>query len=177
MGDGALVLRIHIWDVALWLFPALHKLRRLLYFDAGLRVELQAMTTFDPSPSDPRIVAALAAREHLLAMFAMQDAEGLALLLADDLVVHAPHNAVADRASVLGFFRSGLMNYEDVETALDFVGVRGDKVVIMGLEVVRPQARAANTGKTVRRRFTDIWTGAGEDWRLFIRQATIIAVE
>jgi ketosteroid isomerase-like protein len=135
------------------------------------------MTKFDPTPADPRIVAALAAREQLLAMFANQDAEGLAPLLADDLLVHAPHNAVVDRASVLSFFRSGRMNYEDVVTELDLVGARGESVVIMGLEVVRPREDASNAGKTVQRRFTDIWSKVGEQWRLSVRQATIIAVE
>ncbi|WP_135212726.1 nuclear transport factor 2 family protein [Vitreimonas flagellata] len=135
------------------------------------------MTKFDPTAADPRIVGALAAREQLLAMFAVQNAEGLAPLLADDLLVNAPHNAVAERAAVLGFFRSGRMNYEDVVTELDFVGVRGESVVMMGLEVVRPREDASNAGKTVRRRFTDVWSRVGEQWRLSIRQATIIAVE
>ena len=135
------------------------------------------MTKFDPTPADPRIVATLDGREQLLAMFAAQDAEGFAPLLADDLLVHAPHNAVVDRAGVLGFFRSGLMNYEDVVTELDFAGVRGENVVLMGLEVIRPREGASNAGKTVRRRFTDVWNKVGEQWRLSVRQATIIAVE
>lgn len=135
------------------------------------------MTTFEPSPTDARIVAALAARERLLAMFAAQNAEGLAPLLAANLLVHAPHNAVVNRESVLALFRSGRMNYEDVTTELDFAGVRNEGVVLMGLEIVHPRAGAPNASKSVRRRFTDIWRNEGDEWRLHIRQATIISVE
>ena len=50
----------------------------------------------------------------------------------------------------------------------------------MGEEVVKPRATSANAnaGKTVRRRFTDVWRkDADGRWRLSVRQATITSVE
>jgi ketosteroid isomerase-like protein len=48
----------------------------------------------------------------------------------------------------------------------------------MGAEVVKPRDGAPNAGKTVRRRFTDVWRrDADGKWRLTIRHATITSIE
>ena len=88
-------------------------------------------------------------------------------------MVHSPLNTVVDRENVLARLRSGQISYErDVEENFEFVGVRGG-VVIMGEEVVHPIDNAPNAGKTVRRRFTDIWKNIDGVWKLAIRQATV----
>jgi ketosteroid isomerase-like protein len=47
----------------------------------------------------------------------------------------------------------------------------------MGEEVVEPRDTAANAGKTVRRRFTDVWRKEPDGrWRLTVRQATVTSV-
>jgi len=55
--------------------------------------------------------------------------------------------------------------------------VRGDLVVIMGEEVTRPKNDAPHAGAIEHRRFTDVWKQFDGDWRLLIRQATIIKLE
>lgn len=128
---------------------------------------------------DPVAAAALAARGELDDAFAAQDIEKVAALFAEDLVVNTPGNRVARREQVLGFFREGRMNYESGGGAtLEALDVRGDHVVLMGEEIVKPRETAANAGKTVRRRFTDVWRREADGkWRLTIRQATITSVE
>jgi ketosteroid isomerase-like protein len=70
------------------------------------------------------------------------------------------------------------MTYESVETTIEALEARGDHVVLMGEEVVRPRDAAANAGKTVRRRFTDVWRREPDGtWLLTIRQATITSVD
>jgi hypothetical protein len=46
----------------------------------------------------------------------------------------------------------------------------------MGLEILKPQADSQNAGKTVNRRFTNIWTRENGTWKLTVRQATIISI-
>ena len=121
---------------------------------------------------------ALAARGRLDEAFAAQDVDAVAALCATDLVVNTPANMVARREQVLGFFRAGRMNYESADVTVESVDARDDHVVIMGEEVVKPRDTAANAGKTVRRRFTDVWRRESDrKWRLSIRQATITSVE
>jgi ketosteroid isomerase-like protein len=127
---------------------------------------------------NPEIAAALAARARLDAAFAAQDAEETAALFARDLIVNAPSNRVARRDAVMGFFKAGRMDYESVTETIEALEARGDYVVMMGEEVVKPSETAPNPGKTVRRRFTDVWRKESDgQWRLTIRQATITSVE
>src|SRR3954463_10679412 len=107
------------------------------------------------------------------AAFAAQDIDAVAALFAQDVVVNTPGNRVARRDDVLGFFRAGRMDYEDAETTIEFIDARGDMVILMGGEVVRPRETAAHPGMTVHRRFTDAWRKDPDGrWRLAIRQAT-----
>ena len=126
----------------------------------------------------PVAAEAIAARQKLDAAFAAQDIDAISTLFAKDLVVNTPANRVARREQVLGFFRAGRMNYESANETIETLDVRGDQVVIMGEEVVKPRDTAANAGKTVRRRFTDVWRKESDGrWRLTIRQATITSVQ
>lgn len=126
----------------------------------------------------PVAAEALAARQQLDAGFAAQDVDAVSALCAKDLIVNTPANRVARLEQVLGFFKAGRMNYESADVTIEAVDVRGDHVVIMGEEVVKPRDTAANAGKTVRRRFTDVWRKeSGGKWRLTIRQATITSVD
>jgi hypothetical protein len=61
---------------------------------------------------------------------------------------------------------------------IEFVEARGDSVVLMGEETVTPVSATRDAGKTVRRRFTDVYRRAEDSrWFLTIRQATNVSVE
>jgi ketosteroid isomerase-like protein len=120
----------------------------------------------------------LAARGKLDEAFAAQDVDSVSALCAKDLIVNTPANRVARLDQILGLFRAGRMNYESADVTIEALDARADQVVIMGEEVVRPCDTAANAGKTVRRRFTDVWRRDSDGkWLLGIRQATITSVE
>lgn len=121
---------------------------------------------------------ALAARAKLDEAFAAQDIEAVSALSAQDLIVNTPANLVARREMVLAFFKAGRMNYESAEETIEAVDARENQVVVMGAEVVQPRVGAPNSGKTVRRRFTDVWRRDPDGkWRLTIRHATITSIE
>ncbi|HWW82156.1 MAG TPA: nuclear transport factor 2 family protein [Vicinamibacterales bacterium] len=138
----------------------------------------QERTVYEPSASDPRIVAALDAQRRLGVAMIGRDFKAVEMMFANDLVVHSPVNLVVNRDNVLARLRSGQISYEpDYVRKVDFAGVRGDTVVIMGEEIVDPIANTPNAGKTVRRRFTDIWKNVDGVWKLAIRQATVTSVQ
>lgn len=74
-------------------------------------------------------------------------------------------------------FRDGRIDYTSLKVNLEFAGVRGDAVVLMGEEVVTPASDAPHARRTVHRRFTDIWRQIRGAWKLVIRQGTIISIE
>jgi hypothetical protein len=138
----------------------------------------QERTVYEPSANDPRIIAALDAQKRLGVAMLSGDFRTIEMMLASDLVVHSPVNVVVNRGNVLARLRSGQISYEpDYVRKVDFAGVRGDAVVIMGEEIVDPIGNAPNAGKTVRRRFTDMWKDIDGVWKLTIRQATVTSVE
>lgn len=47
----------------------------------------------------------------------------------------------------------------------------------MGHDIVKAQGAMENAGKTITRRYTDIWMKDKMSWRLTPRQATIISVK
>jgi len=135
-------------------------------------------TMYEPSASDPRIVAALAARKRLGEVMRAVDIAAVEALMAPDILVHAPINKVVDRKNVIGRLKAAQISYESAaEEVIDFVGVRGDMVVIMGEEILRPNKDAPYAGKTINRRSTDVWKPFDGVWKLWIRQATITKAE
>jgi hypothetical protein len=141
-------------------------------FEEGCRI-----TTFDPSRDNASVVAALMAQKRLHDAMQTGDVAAIDALFASDLVVNAPINRYVDRENVMARYRSGQISYEpDVTRNIEFAGVRADSVVIMGEEIARPNAGAPHAGKTVHRRFTDIWREIDGAWKMCVRQATITSV-
>ena len=106
------------------------------------------------------------------------DIAGIEALMAPDILVNAPINKVVDRKNIIGRLKANQISYEtEALETIDFVGMRGDMVVIMGEEVVRPNKAAPYAGKTEYRRSTDVWKLFDGVWKLWIRQATITKIE
>ena len=49
--------------------------------------------------------------------------------------------------------------------------------MVMGEEITKPQGHQLHAGKTVTRRFTNIWKFVNNQWFMIGRQATIVKVE
>ena len=131
-------------------------------------------TVYEPSPTDPRVVAALGAQKRLEEVMLAHDYKGIEGLMAPDLLVNARVNRVANRDNVIGRIKASQISYEpNVVRNIEYAGVRGDVVVIMGEEIVHPNKVAPYAGKIEHRRFTDIWKRMDGVWKLWIRQATI----
>ena len=126
---------------------------------------LASDTVYEPSASDPRVVAALAAQRRLGDVMQAVNIAGIESLMAPDLLVNAPINKVANRENVIARLKASQISYEPgYERTIDFAGVRGDVVVIMGEEVTHPNKDAPYAGKIEHRRFTDVWKQFGGVW-------------
>jgi len=123
-----------------------------------------SQTVYEPSAVDPRIIAVLDAQQRFEAASMRGDWNAVeGTFFAPDMIVHAPVNRVVNRENVMARMRSGQIAYESGgQHNVEFMGVRGDTVVVMGEEVVKPIGDAPNAGKVVRRRFTDVWKQYGD---------------
>jgi hypothetical protein len=124
---------------------------------------------------DPKIASALEAVNAIDASLIKDDHAAFAALLAKDLVVNNPQNGISIRGATGRRGTSGLISYSSYVRSIEYAGMLGDMVLLMGDERVVPKGDSPMTGKEVRRRFTDVWKMEGGHWVLTARQATIVA--
>ncbi len=91
---------------------------------------------------------------------------------ATDYVVNNPLNKVVEASK--GRIQSGTRTYSSFVREIERVLIHGNTVIVMGQETVVPSGTASDVGKTIIRRFTNIWMMRDGKWLLTARQATVI---
>ncbi len=113
------------------------------------------------------------AREAIL----KKDTVAMRKLYSPDFVVNSPANKVETFQDLLARIRSGSIDRNTFEKNIEKISITGNVAIVMGNELVTPTGTAADTGKTVKRRYTNIWIKNKKSWQLVARQSTIISVE
>ena len=98
------------------------------------------------------------------------DLPALDKLWTTDFKVNNPFNQVdqADR------IRTGAVTYSSFLREPETVLIHGDTVIVMGHEIVVPKGNSPDAGKTINRRYTNIWMKRSGKWRLVARHASVI---
>ncbi|HJU55799.1 MAG TPA: nuclear transport factor 2 family protein [Pyrinomonadaceae bacterium] len=91
-------------------------------------------------------------------------------LWTEDFIVNNPFNEV-DKADRI---RTGTVTYSSFIREPESVLVHGGTVIVMGRETVVPKGSSPDAGKTINRRYTNIWMKRGGKWRLVARHASVI---
>jgi hypothetical protein len=100
------------------------------------------------------------------------DVDAMQRRWSKDYTVNNPFNTVVNANE--GRVRRGLTTYAKFERNIEKILVHGRTVIVMGSETVEPNGRTLNAGKTIHRRFTNIWMKVKGKWLLFGRQASVI---
>ena len=87
-----------------------------------------------------------------------------------DFIVNNPFNEIdqADR------IRSGAVTYSSFVREPESVRIHKNTVIVMGRETVIPKGNSPGAGKTINRRYTNIWMKRNGKWRLIARHASVI---
>lgn len=125
--------------------------------------------------ADPDVAEVLALDEREVAAVLARDEATFMSLVSDAIVVNNPANQIVGRDGVLGAYRAGIIDYASFERTIEHAGKLGDAVIVMGGETVVPKI-GPTAGKSVRRRFTDIWRKEAGGWKLAARQATVTGI-
>jgi ketosteroid isomerase-like protein len=98
------------------------------------------------------------------------DLVALDKLWTKDFKVNNPFNEIdqADR------IRTGAVTYASFIRVPESVLVHGHTVIVMGREEVVPKGNSPDAGKTINRRYTNIWMKRSGEWRLIARHASVI---
>jgi ketosteroid isomerase-like protein len=98
------------------------------------------------------------------------DLAALDKIWTEDFKVNNPFNQI-DRADRI---RTGAVTYSSFTREPETVLVHGDTVIVMGREIVVPKGNSPEAGKTINRRYTNIWMKRSGKWRLIARHASVI---
>lgn len=86
----------------------------------------------------------------------------------EDFIVNNPFNEI-DRANRV---RNATMTYQSFQRICEAVQVHGNTAILMGREIVVPKGTSPGAGKTITRRYTNIWMLREGRWRLVARHAS-----
>ncbi len=88
----------------------------------------------------------------------------------EDFIVTNPFNEI-DRADRI---RNGAMTYSSFQRISEAIKVHDGTVIVMGKEIVVPKGKSPQAGKTINRRYTNIWMKRDGQWKLVARHANVI---
>ena len=104
------------------------------------------------------------------------DTTVLSQLMSSQIVVQNPENVIVGFRKILDRVKAGKINYSSFERNIENIAFVDNIAIVMGSEILIPQGTSQNAGKTVKRRFTNIWMKQKNVWKLTARQATIISI-
>jgi hypothetical protein len=115
-------------------------------------------------------------QQELQAVF-KRDTTALSKIWAPEFLVNNPSNQIFTRKQVANLIATGKIDYSSFDRKIERVSIIDNTAIVMGGEVVKPKGLATNAGKTVVRRFTNIWMKRDNVWKLVGRQATIVSIQ
>lgn len=102
------------------------------------------------------------------------DTVALRKMWAEDVHVNNPSNTVVNRAQVFDRIKSTFIKYSLYTREQEYYGVYDDVVIVMGNETVIPSGNNPDNGKTLKRRYTNVYKNFDNNWKLIARHANII---
>lgn len=91
---------------------------------------------------------------------------------AEDYTVNNPFNRVVKASE--GPINAGTLTYSSFVREIESVQIHGGTVIVMGRETVVPKGSSPDTGKTIHRRYTNIWMKRNSRWLLTARHASVV---
>ncbi len=108
------------------------------------------------------------------AAFQNKDTAALFKLFSPNFVVNAPTNKITTLQELMQLMRQGAVDMEEFERITEKVTFTNNIAIAMGNETLHPTGKMPNAGKTVKRRYTNIWMKNEGGWQLVARQSTTI---
>jgi hypothetical protein len=145
----------------------------LLTFSLFLTCFLNNVSAQDPREAEIRRLENL----ERTSMLKSDSAALFGKIWSPEMVINTPANVVGSVEATKQLFRMGALHYLSFERSIEKITFNDNIAIVMGGEVIKPQGSQPNAGKTVTRRFTNVWKQSNKNWSIIARQATIIKVE
>src|SRR5687768_1516889 len=106
-----------------------------------------------------------------------RDTATLIKLFSPHVIINGFSNKFETLQDILSRIRQEGNDIDYYDRVIEKVIFTRNTAIVMGNETIKPGGIAANAGKTVKRRFTNIWIPHKRSWQLVARQSTIISIE
>ena len=117
------------------------------------------------------------AENEIKEAFLNKDTITLLKYYSPNLVVNSPWNRVSTVQDIIGNLRKGVDDRQSFEKTIEKITFTENIAIVMGVEIIQPTGMAPNAGKTVKRRYTNIWMTNNNRWQLVARQSTVYSIE
>lgn len=128
---------------------------------------------FYPSKAEEEIKRLYAIEEQLVLH---QDTAGFRKFYPNDFVVTNPFNQFINKNTVIDRVKDNIIKYSSYKRTFDAFQFYGNTAIVIGSEIVVPtqDANRDDAGKTVNRRFTEVWVLRKGSWQKVVRHASNI---
>jgi hypothetical protein len=106
-----------------------------------------------------------------------RDTVALLKLFSPGVIINGFSDKFENLQDVLSRIRQVGNSMDYYDRVIEKVVFTNNTAIVMGNETIKPSGTAVNSGKTVKRRFTNIWIPNKKSWQLAARQSTIISIE
>ncbi|HLP71496.1 MAG TPA: nuclear transport factor 2 family protein [Bacteroidales bacterium] len=106
------------------------------------------------------------------------DSAALDSLMDDNITVNHPTNRIVnEKKELLDLISQGVIRYTSFQRFPEKILFFTEMIVVMGRETVVPAPGAPNEGKTLQRRYTNIWMKRDRQWKLTVRHANNVCLK
>lgn len=110
---------------------------------------------------------------HIKAILS-KDSVTLGLIMDPGLLVNNPRNTVTvGSIGVIGRLGSGELDHTSYVFEMEQIVISSNTAITMGNETVVP-ATGPDAGKTVKRRYSQVWIKSNDSWKMYGRHANVI---
>lgn len=145
-----------------------------------LIVTLALCTPTSPAQAaEPTEANLRAADAEQMRIIVDEDAKAQEAFMRPNYIINTPANVVKRKADVVAMLARGDIASDSFTRKIEGVALTGNVGVVMGSEVVKPSPNSElgrlHPGKTLNRRFTNVFLWDQDKWRFLARQATIVS--
>lgn len=137
-------------------------------------------TTFNPLDRQATEHSLRVADAEQMRIIVEEDAAAQQEFMHPNYMLNGPANVVRRKPEVVAMLARGDIASDSFTRNIEGVAITGDVGVVMGSEIVMPAPNSElgrlHPGRTLHRRFTNIFLWEGGRWRFLARQASVVAL-
>ena len=131
-----------------------------------------------PAFAKPNEASLRAADAEQMRIIVEEDAKAQQEFMHPNYMLNGPANAVKRKAELVAMLSRGDIASDKFERQVEGIAITGDVGIVMGSEIVTPDPNSnlgrLHPGKTLHRRYTNVFLWQRGKWRFLARQASIV---